>query len=340
MTVHTARKRRPALRWTRRGCPALVTAGLSILLLLAGCSEPSTDSPVATSRVDILGQEPVVQLGFDDGGEVQFVTGRHTENAISSHQLHGLVGMSLPQAMDKMIIQMSARGYAIDDLDINGNSLVLELERSDGETDDGWQEFQQRMDGLYRRLSLPAVTHTLPPLETVRPEAAISRREARSIADSWIGVEGTAHVYREQKLEYHNGILYYDLEVLAGDRVYELQIDARSGEMLGFYEQPLAAAAVRRDDDGAYALDNPTDGVAPSFSLAEARALAAAWTGYKEAELDFAEEGLKYRRGVLFYELEVIAGERKYVFQIDAFDGEVLQFVESSAPRRATDSAR
>ncbi|MDI9497514.1 MAG: PepSY domain-containing protein [Bacillota bacterium] len=336
MTMTRMRSSFPRCRQLFWRC--LAAAGLSLLFLLGSCSRLSTGHPDSTTTpVRENGPESELRLGFDDTGEVLYITGRHAEAAIAIVELRALVGLPLPEAVEQLLVHLEPGGYAIDDLEVDGNTLILELGRADDDDDDDddddWQEFQQGMDRLYSRLGLPAFTHSRPRSLKEHSEPEIDREAARGIAEFWIEAGDMELIYLDEELEYHNGILFYDLEVLAGDRLFELHIDARNGDMLEFSERPCAASSIRLDNDGACAIDNSADGAPQSFSLAEARALAGTWIGHEEAELHFAREELKYRQGVLFYELEIITGEQKYIFQIDAFDGEVLQFLESSAPR-------
>ncbi|MDI9470589.1 MAG: PepSY domain-containing protein [Bacillota bacterium] len=222
--------------------PLLLAAGMAALLLLGACAELSPDRSASPAhQEEPIECEPVIRFGFDAEGKVQFVTGCNAEQALAFGEMRSLVGLSLPEAIERLLLQLGASGFVIDDLDVKSNILILELERDDGDEEDDWQEFQRDISKLYQRLELPAITHSIPQADT---------------KDS---------------------------------------------------------------------------GVSPSFSLSQARTLASTWIGVSESDLTFAKEELQYRSGELFYELEILADERKYVFRIDAFDGEVLQFMEGPA---------
>lgn len=145
----------------------------------------------------------------------------------------------------------------------------------------------------------------------------LTMEQAKSKALALEGLEAADAVFTEAKLEWDGGRQIYDLEFYAGTYKYEYEIDAQTGEVLGFEVlsgTPLVASGdvISRDKARAIALAKVPGATADHI---------------KKLELDWDD-------GKQIYEVEIIYNGTEYEMDIDAVSGAILKFESEPVHRR------
>ena len=146
-------------------------------------------------------------------------------------------------------------------------------------------------------------------------ESLISENEAKSIALKDAGItEGQTSGIRV-KLERDDGVQQYEVEFYAGDKEYDYEIDAVTGNILN--------KDMDIEDD--FQKSGTSDA---SISEGEARKIALnEVSGAGENDIRIHQDK---DDGRTIYEGTIIYKERKYEFEIDANSGKILEWEEES----------
>lgn len=146
-------------------------------------------------------------------------------------------------------------------------------------------------------------------------ESLISENEAKSIAlkDAGITEDQTSGI--RVKLERDDGVQQYEVEFYAGDKEYDYEIDAVTGNILN--------KDMDIEDD--FQKSGTSDA---SISEGEARKIALnEVSGAGENDIRIHQDK---DDGRTIYEGTIIYKERKYEFEIDANSGKILEWEEES----------
>ncbi|MCM1060173.1 MAG: PepSY domain-containing protein [Eubacterium sp.] len=161
---------------------------------------------------------------------------------------------------------------------------------------------------------------TKPAVHTTTKAAAsgqITLDEAKAIALKHAGVDASAAVFTKAKLDYDDGIAEYDIEFVANNIEYEYEIGAADGAVLESsfekVKQVMAEAA------------------SGQITLDEAKAIALKHAGVSESAAVFTKAKQERDDGIVKYDIEFVADNTEYEYEISAADGTVL---ESSVEKR------
>lgn len=164
----------------------------------------------------------------------------------------------------------------------------------------------------------------------------IGEAEARSIALAHAGVPEEGAVFVKSYLDRDHGRVVYDIEFYSGSAEYDYEIDAASGQIVGFDRD-----IERRMIPGPAAAAQPPVPVqtlpaaAPAMGAAgangyigeeRAKAIALANAGLAESQVGRMRIHLDYDHGRPVYDIGFHAGERtEYDYEIDAVSGAILE---------------
>lgn len=155
------------------------------------------------------------------------------------------------------------------------------------------------------------------PQETL-PANGLSEAEAKAAALEHAGVEETDVTGMLVKLETDDGILQYDVEFYAKDMEYDYEINAATGEILGFdhewdhdHHHSQAGAAGNSADSG-------------QFTREQAVALALSQVSGATQE-HITKFKTDYDDGRLVYEIEIRYHNTECELEIDANTGQILE---------------
>ncbi|MDL2232074.1 PepSY domain-containing protein [Ruminococcaceae bacterium OttesenSCG-928-L11] len=176
----------------------------------------------------------------------------------------------------------------------------------------------------------------------------IGEAQAKAIALAQAGVEESALLSIQVKLDYDDGQMIYDIELADGAAEYEYEIDAATGAILKYdYKaktspavpaQPEADGAETKPSDKAEATPAPTpakpeeETVTPPNSSAgyigegSAKAAALNHAGLSEDGVRIVKLVRYKKQGRMLYDIIFLTTATKYSYEIDALTGDVLAF--------------
>lgn len=141
----------------------------------------------------------------------------------------------------------------------------------------------------------------------------ITADEAEQAALSHAGISSSDVSYITCELDFDDGIMVYEVEFISGNTEYEYDINAIDKSVLKF--------STERADNYSQSGQGGSSGNAASITEAEAQQAAFSHAGVSGATVIKAE----YDRDDNKYEIEFIAGNYKYEYEISASDGRVIE---------------
>ena len=158
---------------------------------------------------------------------------------------------------------------------------------------------------------VPAVTAS-PAEELLSPEAA----QAAALAHAGLTVGEVTYV--RTHLDHDDGRREYEIEFYCGDREYDYDIDALTGDIRSFDSE--AEHCVRQAEHKPESSAQNTELLAE----AEAKAIALEHAGIAEANARFHKVHLDTDDGRREYDIEFRVGNVEYEYEIDAQSGRIL----------------
>ena len=158
---------------------------------------------------------------------------------------------------------------------------------------------------------VPAVTAS-PAEELLSPEAA----QAAALAHAGLTVGEVTYV--RTHLDHDDGRREYEVEFYCGDREYDYDIDALTGDIRSFDSE--AEHCVRQAEHKPESSAQNTELLAE----AEAKAIALEHAGIAEANARFHKVHLDTDDGRREYDIEFRVGNVEYEYEIDAQSGRIL----------------
>lgn len=158
---------------------------------------------------------------------------------------------------------------------------------------------------------VPAVTAS-PAEELLSPEAA----QAAALAHAGLTADEVTHV--RTHLDHDDGRREYEVEFYCGDREYDYDIDALTGDIRSFDSE--AEHCVRQAEHKPESSAQNTELLAE----AEAKAIALEHAGIAEANARFHKVHLDTDDGRREYDIEFRVGNVEYEYEIDAQSGRIL----------------
>ena len=138
----------------------------------------------------------------------------------------------------------------------------------------------------------------------------ITLDEAKNIALSHAGIAASEASFTKTKLDRDDGREEYDIEFMAADYKYEYEIDAESGKVLSNSKE----MRIKQTESTA----------AGRITLDEAKNIALSHAGIAASEASFTKTKLDRDDGREEYDIEFMAADYKYEYEIDAESGKVL----------------
>ncbi len=147
----------------------------------------------------------------------------------------------------------------------------------------------------------------------------IDLEEAKSIALEHSGLSENDVVFVETKLDRDNGRDEYDIEFTSGSVKYEYEIDAGSGNVLGFSSESISES--RADTETSLSGEG-----SEQLTVDEAKAIALEHAGFAADQVVFTKSELDYDNGTAEYEIEFKANGLEYEYKINASTGKIIEF--------------
>ena len=143
----------------------------------------------------------------------------------------------------------------------------------------------------------------------------IGKSKAEEIALDHAGIEASQLSWIHVKLDHDHGRVEYDVEFFSGNKEYDYEIDATSGDILSF------------DYDVEWYMGVGTPAQASGdIGAEEAKVIALDHAGVKAKDTVFLYAELDYDDGLRVYDVEFFSENKEYDYKIDAATGEILGF--------------
>ena len=153
-----------------------------------------------------------------------------------------------------------------------------------------------------------------PAEELLSPEAA----QAAALAHAGLTADEVTHV--RTHLDHDDGRREYEVEFYTGEREYDYDIDALTGDIRSFDSE--LEHRIRHDEPQADSSEQNTELLAE----AQAKAIALEHAGVAEANARFHKVHLDTDDGRREYDIEFRVGNVEYEYEIDAQSGRILDF--------------
>lgn len=163
--------------------------------------------------------------------------------------------------------------------------------------------------------------------------ASITMEQAKQIALKDAGVSESQVTFRKQKLDSDDGWLFYELEFLCGNTEYEYDINAATGAIAGKDVETHRTSSNTGSGTGSTSSKpngsvGGTTGNQPSgtaVTLEQAKQIALKDAGVSSSQASFIKEKSDYDDGRQLFELEFVAGNSKYEYEVNATDGSIIK---------------
>lgn len=141
--------------------------------------------------------------------------------------------------------------------------------------------------------------------QTLSAANLITLETAKITALEHCGQKSTNVTFTKQKLDYDDGVAYYEINFNNGAKWYQYDIDAKDG---GIDEYQVSFYAKRADVPAG----NST------ITMDKAKEIALDYLKLKSGDVTFTKTKQDYSKGNLFYEVEFTYGGAKYEFEVSA----------------------
>ena len=137
----------------------------------------------------------------------------------------------------------------------------------------------------------------------------IDEQAARQIALAAAGVSADQAVFSKTHLDYDDGRQEWEIEFVAGDNLYEYDINAADGTVTKNSVKAIRSAA----------------GASSTVSQDQAKEISLGVFGVTAEQATFTKIKLDNDDGLQVWEIEYVAGNSEYEVEINANDGKVLE---------------
>ena len=155
------------------------------------------------------------------------------------------------------------------------------------------------------------------------PSASITVDQAKEIALKHAGQTADAVYFEKAKQDYDDGVLVYEIEFIAGNTEYEYEINAKSGDIVKNKRE--AADNIQGGSIGSSGNTGSAGGTSASVTVDQAKEIALKHAGQTADAVYFEKAKQDYDDGLLVYEIEFIAGNTEYEYEIDARTGDIVK---------------
>ena len=157
---------------------------------------------------------------------------------------------------------------------------------------------------------------TAPVSQTTQSGGEISLDDAKAAALADAGVTEDGVTYVKAKKDRDDGINIYDIEFYADNTKYEYEINAADGSVI----------SGERDVD----VNKGTAQESAGIDADTAKATALAEAELTEDAVTFVKTSLDYDDGKKVYDIEFVANDVEYSFEINADDGSIIEYSKES----------
>lgn len=247
----------------------------------------------------------------------------------------GLTTLSAPfsafaDTVKSTIGTQKAKTIALNDAKVkssNARFVTAKLDREDGsivydvEFYSGNKEYDYEIDAYTGRILSKDmdIEYVAPKAVTKKQQGNIGIVKAKNIALNDAKVKAANARFVTAKLDTEDGRVVYDVEFYVGNKEYDYEIDAKTGEIL------------KKDTD----IENDIIVKVPSktqntntnyISVEKARSIALNHAKKTGSTVNFVKTELDYEDGRKVYDVEFRDANKEYSYEIDANSGAILKY--------------
>lgn len=144
----------------------------------------------------------------------------------------------------------------------------------------------------------------------------IGEAKAQEIALSHAGLDSSKVSWIFTKQDYDHGRVEYDVEFLAGNKEYDYEIDAATGDILGFdydIEWYMPGSDTISQSNG-------------NIGAEKAKSIALKHSGVAASDTTFIYAKQDFENGLRVYNVEFFSGNEEFDYEIDAATGNIVSF--------------
>lgn len=156
----------------------------------------------------------------------------------------------------------------------------------------------------------------------------LTEADAKQIAFTHANVSEADVSYLKVKLERDKGRDEYDVEFVVGNKEYDYDIDAATGEILSYdYEaESYVPSGAQNQGGNVPGAQNQNQSGTAYITADQAKAAAFAHAGVSEGDVTKLEVDFDQGGGKAEYDIEFEVGHMEYEYEIDALTGGVISF--------------
>lgn len=164
--------------------------------------------------------------------------------------------------------------------------------------------------------------------QTAPQSQGLTEADAKQIAFTHANVSEADVSYLKVKLERDKGRDEYDVEFVVGNKEYDYDIDAATGEILSYdYEaESYVPGGAQNQGGNAPGAQNQNQSGTAYITADQAKAAAFAHAGVSEGDVTKLKVDFDQGGGKAEYDIEFEVGHMEYEYEIDALTGGVISF--------------
>ena len=155
----------------------------------------------------------------------------------------------------------------------------------------------------------------------------ITEDEAKNIALNHAGVAASDATFLRSSLDRDDGRLVYDVEFYVGNKEYDYEIDAASGDILSYdYDTEWNIPASGNNSGNGSNPSGSSSSNGGTITEDEAKSIALNHADVAASDATFFRSSLDRDDGRLVYDVEFYVGNKEYDYEIDAASGDILSY--------------
>jgi len=309
----------------------------------------------------ILYVNPAIRIDYDQNGVVTKVSGANEDGAQIVEAAPSLIGLECKDAIEALVVEISNAGY-FDNADVKRNILLKFESGSIVPSKDFASQIGAAMENKVKELSIDSQLITIEQSDYQNSlfgdSQYISLEKAKEIALAHAGVLSENAIFDDHDFDHEKGVAVYELEFYADGAEYEYDINAENGAVIKHKcEQKSANKHHSHENHSHHQSQDPSPApvepslpnqdqtvepapvqpaepneapsvevapVAPEYiGVEKAKEIALAHAGVAAESASFIKEKLERDDGRYEYDIEFIAENVKYEYEIDAQSGEI-----------------
>ena len=330
----------------RKVLAAVSSLAVLAAVLLTGCMNPAGES-LADTGILTLRVNPEIEIAYDQDGNVLELTGKNDDGANIVAAYTDYKGKSCDTVLRELVQRIGEAGYFAEEIDGNGRNIVIQIEPGSILPD---QNFLNDMSATARDavkgyqetsgvVTIDEKDYDSAYAKNGEASPYITEQKAREIALTQAGVDEA--VFVEKEFDHDDGTPVFELEFVADGVEYSYDIHAATGEVLKAEHEVQRGGSPAQSTNAAQTTAASSQ-AAPSnerISMDKAKEIALNHAGVSASEARFTDGQFDWDDGRPEYELEFIAGNVEYDYEIHAVSGQVLK-AERENLRRASSTTR